>query len=299
LILPFVPNLPKDSMLTMIIPVSLLLGCLGSPTDPTATLAVTHEYKAKGEVSSTMLSVSAFDDVLGIINYSVAIVIAQTVISRQAFSTYNAFLVPFFIIAGSVMLGGVMGLFFNFLTPHLKKETEGAFIVLILSFIASCWGLAALLHAEEILSVMVMGIVVTNYNPKPDKIFKMLERYTEELIFLVFFVLSGMYLDFTITPIAAVLLIFFIIFRLIGKFAGTALGAKMANSSPNIRKYTATGLVPYGGIVIGLALLMHQNPAFSKFSKLLVSTIVGATIINEFIGPICVEKALKKAGEIT
>ena len=298
LILPFVPYIPKGAMLTMIVPISLLLGCIGSPTDPTATLAVTHEYKATGEVSSTMLSVSAFDDVLGIINYSVAIVIAQTIVSRQAFSAYNAFLVPLLTIVGSVILGTALGMLFNFITIRMKKETEGAFSVLIFSFLTLCWGLATLVHAEEILSIMIMGIVVTNFNQKPEKIFKMMERYSEELVFLIFFVLSGMHLDFTVTPIAVILLVFFIIFRLIGKFAGTALGAKIAHSSPKIKRYTAPGLIPYGGIVIGLALLMHQNPAFSKFSNLLVSTIVGATIINEFIGPICVEKSLKKAGEI-
>ena len=298
ILLPFVFHYPQTTYYTLVIPFSLLLGCLGSPTDPSVALAVTHESNAKGEVSSTMLSVAAFDDVLGIINFSVALVIAKTIVSHQAFNVYSAFLVPLFIIVGSIALGVVLGIIFNFITKRIAKETEGVFFVLIISFLTLCWGLATLLDVEQILSIMVMGIFVTNYNPKPKKIFDMLQRYSEELVFLIFFTLSGMHLNFKLPPIVFWLILFFVFIRIVGKYAGTALGAGIAKSSPEIKKYTATGLIPYGGIVIGLALMMEQNPAFSQFASYLVSIVVGATIINEFIGPIFVKTALKRAGEM-
>jgi len=297
-ILPFFVHIPNANWMATFIPAALILGCLGSPTDPSVALAVTHQYKARGEVTSTMLSAAAFDDVLGIINYSVAVVIAQTLMAQQRFSAVSAFLVPCLIIIGSVLLGAALGLVFIFIAGRVKKESEGVLFVLILSFLTLCWGLATFIHVEEILAIMVMGIVVTNYHSTAQKIFKMMERYSEELIFLVFFTLSGMHLDFKVAPITFVLLIFFVIFRVIGKFAGTAVGAGIAKSSPNVKKYTATGLIPYGGIVIGLALIMQQNPAFSKIANFLVSTVVGATIINELVGPIFVKKALEKSGEL-
>ncbi|MDD5561767.1 MAG: cation:proton antiporter [Candidatus Omnitrophica bacterium] len=296
--LPFIAHIPAAGWFATFIPLSLLLGCLGSPTDPSVALAVTHQYNAKGELASTMLNVAGFDDILGIINFSVAVVIAKAVITHEAFSVYNALIVPVFIIAGSVVLGAALGAIFNFLANKITKQTEGVLFVLILSFLTLCWGVAAFINVEEILSVMVMGIVVVNFNPMREKIFKMLERYSEELVFLLFFTLSGMHLDFSVISTASVLLAFFVIYRIIGKFAGTFIGAGIAHSSPAVKKYTATGLIPFGGIVIGLALIMHQDPAFSKISGFLVSTIVGATIINEFIGPILVKKVLKSAGEI-
>jgi Kef-type K+ transport system membrane component KefB len=298
-LLPLVTDFPMASWFATVIPFSLLLGCLGSPTDPSVALAVTHEYKAKGEVSSTMLSIAGFDDVLGIINYSVAIVIAQAIITKEAFSVYAVILTPALILLGSVVLGCTLGFIFNFITRRISKESEGMFFVLILSFLTICWGLATTLGAEEILSIMIMGIVVANYNPQPKKVFAMLERYSEELIFLIFFVLSGLHLDFGVPHIIFALIICFVIFRIIGKYAGTAIGAKIAGSSPRIKKYTASGLIPFGGIVIGLALLLNQNPVFKDISNYLISIIVGGTIINEFIGPIFVKKALKSAGEIS
>lgn len=297
-ILPLLIHSPAAGWAVTFIPFSLLLGCLGSPTDPSVALAVDHEYKAKGEVSSTMMSVAAFDDVLGIINFSVAIVIAKTLIAQEPFSAYTAFLVPGMIIVGSVILGVVLGVVFNFITTRIEKETEGVFFVLVLSSLTICWGIADLVHAEQILSIMVMGIFVANFNPKPEKIFKMLERYSEELIFLIFFTLSGMHLDFHLPPVVFVLIIAFVLVRMAGKFAGTMIGAKIANASPNVRKYTASGLIPFGGIVIGLALMLKQDPAFNEIGGYLVNIIVGATMINEFIGPLFVKRALKCSGEI-
>jgi len=69
-IAPFFVHLPQATWFATFIPLSILLGSLGSPTDPSATLAITQQYKARGEVSSTIMGVAAFDDVLGIINWS-------------------------------------------------------------------------------------------------------------------------------------------------------------------------------------------------------------------------------------
>ena len=297
-VLPFVTHIPGATWITTFIPIALMLGCLGSPTDPSAALAVSHEYNAKGEVTSTILSVAAFDDVLGIINFSVAMVLARAMLTKASFNTFDVLLTPFFIILGSVVLGAAMGFIFNFLTRRLKEKTAGSLFVLILSFVTLCWGLATLVHAEQILSIMVMAMVVANFNPHSKSIFAMLERYSEELIFLIFFTLSGMHLSFSGAWIAIALLVFFVIFRIAGKFAGTMIGAAAAHSSPKIKKYTASGLIPYGGIVIGLALIMQQDPAFSKIATFVVNTVVGATIINEIIGPIFIKKALKSSGEI-
>jgi len=37
-------------------------GSPAAPADPTATLAITHQYHARGKVMSTIMGVAAFDD---------------------------------------------------------------------------------------------------------------------------------------------------------------------------------------------------------------------------------------------
>jgi Kef-type K+ transport system membrane component KefB len=292
-------NDAEATWLTTFIPISLLIGCLASPTDPSATLAVAHEYKARGEVTSTIMGIAALDDVTGIVNYSIAITLAGGLVTHQEFGLFSSIFKPIAVIGGAIILGAAFGFIFNIATSFIKKETEGVLIVLVFAMLSLCFGTAVLLGVDELLSTMVMGIYVTNFNPKRNMIFKILERYTEELIFVLFFTLSGMQLNFSVLLSYAVLVIFFVMFRAIGKISGTMVGAALAESPSKVRKYTAGGLIPQGGIVVGLALLIKQNSAFDNISDIIISVVIGATVIHELIGPILSKTALKKAGEIT
>jgi len=295
---PVFVSLPESGMLSFFIPFGLLLASLASPTDPSATLAVEHEYKAKGEVTSTIMGVAAFDDILGIINFSLAISIASICIHHEHFEIYSI-AQPFIKISGSILGGCLFGFFLNILTKIIDKETEGVLIALIIGLLSLCYGLAGMLGIDELLSTMTMGVVVVNNNIKKEKIFKILERYTEELILVLFFTLSAMHLDFSVMISNYLFIIIFVVFRSIGKFTGTMVGAKLSNSSLSVQKYTVGGLIPQGGIVIGLALVIKQNPAFNSISDIILNVIIGATIIHEIIGPVVSKMALEKAGEIT
>jgi hypothetical protein len=66
-----------------------------------------------------------------------------------------------------------------------------------------------------------------------------------------------------------------------------------------VQKYTAGGLIPQGGIVIGLALLISKNPDFSQISDTLLAVVMGSAIFHEIIGPLTAIRALKKAGEVS
>lgn len=279
------------------LPLSLLIASLASPTDPSATLAIEHQYKAKGEVTSTIMGVAAFDDVLGIINYSLAIALSGVFISNQSIAI-SAITQPLFSIFGAVMLGCIFGYILNLLTRLIDKETESVLITLIISLLALCYGIAKYVSVDELLSTMTMGIIVTNYSIQRDKLFKMLERYTEELIFVLFFTISALHLDFSVLFSSYWLIILFVIFRFIGKFSGAFLGGKLSKSSESVQKYTAGGLIPQGGIVIGLALVIQQNPTFQPLADIIINVIIGSTIVHEIIGPLFSKYALKKAGEI-
>jgi len=295
---PFLLKVPGSTWLTTFVPFSLLIAALASPTDPTTILAIVHEYNAKGEVSSTVMGVAAFDDALGIINYSIATTLAASFISHAHFSLYPSILKPFVIILASISLGALFGLLFNIFTVFMKKETEGAFIVLIFALLPLCFGAANLLNFDELLATMSMGVIVINFNINRDKIFKILERYTEELVFVLFFTISGMHLELSIFLKASLIVLLFIIFRTAGKFFGTFIGSTLAGSSDKVKRYTVGGLIPQGGIVVGLALLIKQNPVFANIADIIINTVIGATVIHELVGPVLSKIALKKCGEI-
>jgi hypothetical protein len=50
---------------------------------------------------------------------------------------------------------------------------------------------------------------------------------------------------------------------------------------------------------VGLALLMRQNGALADISGIIISVIIGATVLHEIGGPIVAKAAIKAAGEIS
>ncbi len=296
---PLIVHMPRGvTLFNFFIPFGLLIGALAAPTDPSATLAVIHEYKAKGEVTSTIMGVAAFDDILGILNYSLAVVVATVLINHSSLTADALITQPILLISGSIIIGIVFGLLLNIITKVINRETEGMFIVLIFGLLLLCFGTALLLKMDELLSTVTMGIVVVNFNKMHVKIFNMLERYTEELIFVLFFTISGMHLDFSLVLDNWVFILLFFVFRSAGKYLGALMGGVLSNASSKIRKYVGGGLIPQGGIVVGLALLIHQNGTFSSFSSMLINIIIGVTVIHELIGPVLSRIFISQAGEI-
>jgi len=281
-----------------LVPFALLMGALASPTDPTAPLAVVHEYGAKGDVTTTILGIAALDDVLAIVNFSIAFAVAEVLLQSSTASTLSLLIHPIYAIFGALVLGIVFGVVFNYITPLMGRETEGALIVLILGMLIVCFGVASHFDMEAMLSTMAMGAVVVNFCPAQEKIFRMLDRYVDELVFVLFFTLSGMFLDFYVFFQSILLIAFYVLLRAGGKILGVSLGARITGASAAIRKYTAGGLLPQGGIVIGMALLIRENPAFEPFSGALIGIILGATVIHELAGPVIARVSLRKAGEI-
>jgi hypothetical protein len=45
-------------------------------------------------------------------------------------------------------------------------------------------------------------------------------------------------------------------------------------------------------------LLFQQDPAFSTISNILLSVIIGSTVIHELLGPLTAKVAIVKSGEI-
>lgn len=295
-VLPFLIDTSAGYVAT-VIPLAVLLGALASPTDPSATLAVIHQYKAKGVVSFSIMAAAAVDDALGIINFSVGTVIASVVVMHGT-GNLSSLVEPVIAIGGAILLGIVAGLAFHYIPRLLHAETDGLLLVLVVGLLMLCYGISTMLHLDQLLATMSMGIVVVNFGASRDRIFRLLEEYIEPLVFVLFFTISGMLLDFQVLFRYFPLVLFFVAFRSFGKLGGAYLGATIGRAPINVRRYAGWGLIPQGGIVIGLALVLQRDPAFADISNILLSVIIGATVLHELIGPLTAKLAIQKAGEI-
>jgi Kef-type K+ transport system membrane component KefB len=277
---------------------SVILASLAAPTDPSATLAVIGEYKAKGPVSSTVLGIAAFDDIAGIVLFTLSVAFAKILMGNSDASLIYTLGQMIVNIGLAIGMGIAFGFLLNLLSRFFKRETDGGLIVLILGVLMLCYGTSSYLRVDELLSTLAMGVTVVNYNTQNDKIFCLVERYTEELIFVIFFTLSGLHLDVSLLSGNVVLMVVFILARAIGKYLGIVSSSSILKVSPTVKRYTAGGLLPQGGIVIGLALLVAKESEFQQLSSQIMTVVIGTAIIHELVGPVASKFSLKKAGEI-
>src|SRR5699024_4540645 len=63
---------------------AIVLGAIAAATAPAATVMVIKQYKAKGPLTDTLLSVVAVDDAIALILFGFAAAIAQTLIGTNA-----------------------------------------------------------------------------------------------------------------------------------------------------------------------------------------------------------------------
>ncbi|WP_340114770.1 cation:proton antiporter [Maribellus mangrovi] len=281
------------------IAVSLLLASLAAPTDPSATLAIIHEYKAKGEVSSSMLEIAAFDDIVGIVIYTLVTTFAAFFLGNSIVDFESSMLEMGKGIGGAILTGVLVGYAFNFLVKWFRKQTEGSLIVLTFGLVLLSYGISEFFGFESLLATLTLGVMVVNSNPLAEKILKLIERYTDELIFVVFFTLSGLHLQLASISGSFVLIVIYIAARAIGKFSGIYTGSVLLNADPKVKKYAAGGLLPQGGIVIGLALLLTNESIYDKTASMIIGIVIGAALIHEIAGPIASRFVLKKAGEVS
>ena len=296
--LPFL--LPHEgSFVQTVAPLAILLGALASPTDPSATLAVVRQYKAKGMVTFSIMASAALDDALGILNYSGGVAIALILITHHI-EGIGTILEPFLSIGGALAVGAVCGLAFRFAPRWLRGESGGLQITLLLGILGICYGVSTLLALDQLLATMAMGVTVVNTKRQErHEVFHLLEESVEPIVFVVFFTVSGMLLDVAVLFRYLPVVLLFVAFRSAGKLTGAYLGAKLGRASTAVRRYTGWGLIPQGGIVIGLALLARQNAALAPISHILLNVIIGATVLHELIGPLTAKLAITKSGETT
>ncbi len=275
------------------VPMSLALGAIATATAPAATLMVVRQYRAKGELTSTLLPVVAMDDAIGLMVYSVSISIAQLMVSGEAFSVYGTLVKPLLEIVLSLALGGVLGLIVALSNRWFHSRANRVCICIAAVVLgvaaAKAYGLS------DLLLCMSIGAVYVNLRDDAVATLERADQWTPPL-FMLFFVISGAQLDVTALPSVGVLGAIYIVVRSIGKYFGAYLGSSLVHASPNIRKYLGITLLPQAGVAIGMAqLVLTQLPMYGTKIQ---AVVLCATLIYELVGPVLTKLALTKAGEI-
>lgn len=279
-----------------IFPMALIIGAISAATAPAAVLAIVHEYRAKGPLTTTLLSVVALDDATAIVFYSFAIALAQSLMTHSDLSWQAMVYTPAYSILLSIVIGTIPAIFMKWIALSVKRQE--AMLGVILGFIFLITGLANNLDASPLIANMVFGFIVVNFLKHAHDLFSVLEM-TDEMIFSLFFTLAGAHLNIGALKSGGWLLIGLIIFgRFAGKLYGTRLGGSISHAPDVIRRYLGFALLPKAGVTVGLVLLAKNSFGSSPLADIMVNAVLGSVIVNELIAPPLVKYALVRAGEV-
>lgn len=308
------------------LPLILTLGAIATATAPAATLMVVKQYKARGPVTDILLPVVAFDDAVGLILFSISFSVAQVLAKQYAgvagatISIKNILLVPLCEIFLSLAIGAALGFILTLAMRFFKSRANRLICMLaaVILGVGFCELFAEKFDMElsSLLTCMMIGAIFCNMEKDAINILDGVERWTPAL-FMLFFILSGAELDFsvmgnwTVIGICAV----YLLARSLGKYFGASLGCTMTHTGGTIKKYLGLTLLPQAGVAIGMARsssstfrsfatesLKAVNESGYNYLANMASTITAvvlcATLFYELVGPVITKIALTKAGEI-
>ena len=271
---------------------SLVLSAIAAATAPAATIMVIKQYRARGPVTKTLLSVVAIDDATALILFSLSVAIAQAVMGTAG-SLTASLLSPVWEIGGALAVGAVLG--FIFLVPLRFFKKPGNRLSLIVGFIFVGLGIAQWLGLSDLLLCMAMGAVLANFSPDVGNLMELADGVTPP-IFMIFFVASGAELQLSVLPAVGLIGVIYILFRVLGKMFGASLGGMVCRCDKGVRKYLGPCLLPQAGVAIGLSLAAAE--VVPHYASQIRAVILCGTLIYELIGPAVTKLSLKKAGEI-
>lgn len=275
---------------------SIVLSALACATAPASTMMTIRQTGAHGDFVDTLLQVVALDDVVGLLEYSIAISLALAVSSGSSQLGISGVVTPIAVNLGVLALGMLFGVLLKLMMPQ-KRGTDNRLIISVSMLFAFC-GICALLGVSPLLGCMSMGTVYINLT-HDEKLFKQLNYFTPPIL-LLFFVRSGLSFQLdalTNTAIsvggASLLTVggVYFITRIVGKYAGAFVGCALVRKPKRVRNYLGLALTPQAGVAIGLAALGARTLG-GDTGVALETVILASSVLYELIGPGCAKLSL-------
>ena len=290
----------KPSLIS--IPAAITLGAIASATAPAATLAVVRQYKAKGKLTELLLPIVALDDAVGLAIFAVSFGIARA-LSEGSIDLYSIALEPVLEICASLLLGFIMGIaltlcerFFHSKSRRLSLSVAFVIFTVGISKLPIPLGDEVTLRFSTLLTCMMLGTAFCNFCDFSPEIMDRADSWTAPLL-VIFFVISGAELDFSVISKLSVLLIgiVYVIIRSVGKYFGTYISASAMKCEDNIRKLLGFTLLPQAGVALGMCLTASVLPD----GEFIRNVILFAVLVYELVGPMITKLSLIKSGDIT
>ncbi|MBR5311932.1 MAG: cation:proton antiporter [Clostridia bacterium] len=284
-------------LLGMNLALSITLSALAVVISPSSTMMTIRQTGSKGDFVDTLLQVSALDDVIGLLFFSVAVSIGAA--SEGTGVAFADIVRPVLVNLAVILVGCLFGVFMKLLMSHRSQDNR--LIVSVALLFAFC-GICAVCDVSPLLGCMSMGTVYINIT-NDENLFKQLNYFSPPLL-LLFFVRSGagFNLDALLHssgsvgafPLIVISVVYFAV-RIAAKYGGAFTGCAVVKKAKNVRNYLGLALIPQAGVAIGLSALGARSLGGAT-GDALETIILTSSILYEFVGPGCAKLSLYLSG---
>ena len=275
--------------LPAILGLGAVVAAVSIATSDAATIAIVVGTKAKGPMTTNVVSVAVLKDIVVVVAFAATTVIATSALGLDSGTSLGDSILKIFL---SAILGVVLGYLIRLYMRYVNTELLLFVITLIytVSFVCDYF------HLESALLFIAAGFVVANGPNKGGQFITEIEKLSTP-VFVVFFTIAGAKLHLDVLVEMALFAFLLVAVRALAFYIGCRVGAVLTNADAATRDYAWMGFVSQAGLAITLA--NSFIPVYGQeLGSALFSFILGGVAIHEIIGPALLQLALQKAGEI-
>jgi len=277
-------------------PVSLLLGVIAIEVSPIATVLVLREANSEGPLTEAIYNIVALKNVACLLAFGVASFIIRLFAGAgdaplTAVLGHESLLFLWSNV-GAAALGIVMGYVLAWWGRQVHEH--GELLILVFGMLLIVVGGSHWLGVSSLIASMTFGATLINLAPEAKQLFSVLGK-TDPPLYAIFFVLAGAHLQLSSLLLIGVSGAAYTLARIVGKMAGSWIGAGRVGFEPVVKKYLGVTLVAHAGVAIGLALQVRST--FPAYADVIAAVILGSVLINEVIGPVMTKFAISRSGE--
>jgi Kef-type K+ transport system membrane component KefB len=278
----------------MLIAFSVVFASIAIVHSPAVTMALLTETKARGPVARTTLGVVLVSDVVVVLLFSLAVVVAQSVVPP---TSADAPVVSLGSVAWEIGGAAIAGLLLGLAIALYLRLTQHdlALFAIIVAFFGS--EIARLAHTETLLTLLIAGFVAENVSRRDAgaALRHAMERSAAP-VFVVFFALAGAHVALADVAAIWILVLPIAAIRIAGIYTGSRLGARWAGLDASTGNVIWMGLVSQAGVAIGLATVVAS--IYPNRGDQIRTLFLAVIAVNEAIGPILFRLALVRSGEV-
>lgn len=267
-----------------------LAAAIGISSSPAVVLMVVKELDASGPLTDRTLMLVALNNILSFLAYTLLLPFLHY---AQEADWNTVLLQPVYKLSMSVLLAWALARLLLGLA-RLVGNNEGLQFALLIGVIVGGIGLAKVLQASDLLTVLAMGGLARQMDRRK-ALMDVDFGHGGQLFFVILFVVAGANLHVHDLMTAGWAAVGFVVARFVGKALGVM--ALMRTGLPVEKAGLASlTLMPMAGMAIGLT--QSTSAMYPQFATTLTAIVLGAIAILETLGPIATEYALKRSGEV-